>query len=462
MARHRLGTLSLSKHRGVRRALLPLGVFLTALLTLTSILFLVIDFSPAEYPLFTLTAVLSSLILLALLPKLRQRNQNAWAMTMLLTAVIVINHWLHGSNIIIVIDGLLVIAYLWWQRRAFHGRGIVPSSTAAERQHVLQIIQQHGRAAVSHLSLLSDKSYWFSSGGSAVAYLVKAHIALVLGDPIGPAEEAAVAIRGFRDFCHRQGWQPAFYQTEPAYTDLYKAAGFEVVCIGYEALAHLPTLTPSPHTQTIEIMRPPHSPTLLNTLHEVNDEWLTLMAGDEGYLSFSWFAEETLAQVVLALSRNEQNDIIAFATLFLYDDGRKAAVDLLRRCHEVDDQTVEHLLAALCSWCQQQGVETLSWGLSLLSEVDEAAVGSHLNRFYEKQGVPDFQAKFVSQWQPQYVVFPGHASLPAVCLALTLASNRGGWRSYVGERPLLLRQMVRLVDEQYKSHTAVIQLSEVN
>ncbi|MCB0034683.1 MAG: DUF2156 domain-containing protein, partial [Anaerolineales bacterium] len=270
MARHRLGTLSLSKYRRVRRALLPLGVFLTALMALSSILFLVIDFAPAEYPLFTLTAVLGSLFLLVLLPKLRQRSQNAWAMTMLLAAVLVINQWLYGANPLIVINGLLVIAYLWWQRRAFHGRGITPSSNAAERQRVLHIVQQHGRAAVSHLSLLPDKSYWFSADGSAVAYLVKARIALVLGDPIGSAEEAAAAIHGFRDFCHQQGWQPAFYQTEPAYTDLYKAAGFEVVCIGYEALAHLSTLTPSPPTETIEMMRPPHSPTLLNDLREVN------------------------------------------------------------------------------------------------------------------------------------------------------------------------------------------------
>jgi hypothetical protein len=49
------------------------------------------------------------------------------------------------------------------------------------------------------------------------------------------------------------------------------------------------------------------------------------------------------------------------------------------------------------------------------------------------------------------MVFPGYVSLSAVWLALTLASNEGDdWRVYLGKRPLLLKQMARLVSEQYK------------
>lgn len=463
MARHRLGTLPFSKHRGVRRALVPLGAFLAVLLALinmmtvffTSTAFPVLDFAPIDRPIFALTAVFSSLSLCFLVPTLRQRSQNAWVLAMVVAAVIVVNQWVNEANLIVIGWGILMIGYLWWQRREFHGRRMPSSTSTAEREQMMELVKRHGRTAVDHLALLSDKSYWFNEDGSAVAYVVKARIALVIGDPIGPAGDAAVTIRNFRDFCHRQGWQPAFYQTEPVYAELYKAAGFEVACIGWEALSDLQVCSPisslnSAHHNQIEIARPPHSDVLLNALRHVDAEWQTLMAGDDGYLSFSRFEEAILEQRVLVISRDEHNDIAAFVQLILYDNGRKAAVDLLRRRHDVEGQTVNTLFDALLGWCQQQGVETVSWGMSLLTEKDETAVGVHLSRFYEKQGVQDFQEQFALLWQPRYVVFPGYVSLPAVSFALTLASNRGRWHAYLGERPLLLQQMTRLVGEQYK------------
>ena len=54
----------------------------------------------------------------------------------------------------------------------------------------------------------------------------KGRVALALGDPIGPIEDAQSAIIDFRQFCLRNDWLPAFYQTLPANLEYYRADGY--------------------------------------------------------------------------------------------------------------------------------------------------------------------------------------------------------------------------------------------
>src|SRR5262249_18416313 len=81
------------------------------------------------------------------------------------------------------------------------------------RAQAAAIVEAHGRTALAHLALLDDKAYYFSPGGSLVAFTVYGRIAVALGDPISPLLDLGPAIAGYTEFCRLNDWQPVFYQT---------------------------------------------------------------------------------------------------------------------------------------------------------------------------------------------------------------------------------------------------------
>jgi phosphatidylglycerol lysyltransferase len=123
---------------------------------------------------------------------------------------------------------LLYAAWMLFRPVIFRG-----AASAEERRRAQAIVTQHGRSSLARLALLEDKSYYFSpTGQSVIAYVPKGRGAVALGDPIGPAADRQNAIIGFRAFCTRNDWHPAFYQTLPDDVNLYRSLGFRVLKIG--------------------------------------------------------------------------------------------------------------------------------------------------------------------------------------------------------------------------------------
>ena len=113
----------------------------------------------------------------------------------------------------------------------------------AGAQKAKVIVEQYGRSSLAPLTLLNDKSYYFStSGRSVIAYVPKGRGAIALGDPIGPDDDRKEVIFGFQQFCQHNDWHPAFYQTLPDDLDLYRELGFRVLKIGEEAIADITTV----------------------------------------------------------------------------------------------------------------------------------------------------------------------------------------------------------------------------
>jgi len=72
------------------------------------------------------------------------------------------------------------------------------TSLLDDRQRARQIVEAYGNSPNAFLTLLSDKSYFFSPGGSLIAYMVYRRVAVALSDPIGPPEDTAPIIAGFQ------------------------------------------------------------------------------------------------------------------------------------------------------------------------------------------------------------------------------------------------------------------------
>ena len=320
--------------------------------------------------------------------------------------------------------------------------------TDEERERAYKIIQQYGRSSLAHFCLLPDKSYYFSpSGKTVIAYVPKGRGAIALGDPIGAAEDLKDAIIGYREYCDRNDWYPAFYQTFPDNLDLYKSLGFKAVKIGEEGIVDLHTFTTqgkagrnlrnalnrfSKLGYQVKFYQPPIADEMLDRLKVISDEWLNEMQGSEKRFSLGWFDYNYLRNCEIATVEATEG-IIAFANIIPEYQLNEITLDLMRKLKDTEHGVMEFLFVSLFQHYQKLNYDSFNLGLSALSGLKEERSSrleggldylyEHLNRFYNFQGLHGFKDKFNPRWESRYLVYPSLAALPDVVVALVRADS---------------------------------------
>jgi phosphatidylglycerol lysyltransferase len=322
-------------------------------------------------------------------------------------------------------------------------------ASPAERERARQIITQYGCSALARLTLLDDKSYFFSAGGSAIAFAARGRVALALGDPIGPADDFLTCLQAFQQHCTRNDWQPAFYQVLPNHLEEYRSAGLQELCIGHEAVVDVTTFTlaggENKSVRTTinklnrlgfraEIISPPLSHDLVNQLRAISDEWLTERKSVEMRFATGWFDDEYLRDERVIIIRQPDGNIQAFANLLPEYQRSEMTIDLMRHRSQVENGLMDFLFASLFQWAQAQGLNSFSLGLSALSGIGEHSddpaierslhyIFEHVDQFYNFKGLHAFKEKFHPRWEPRYLIYPGNITLPSVALALAQANS---------------------------------------
>ncbi|NUN66856.1 bifunctional lysylphosphatidylglycerol flippase/synthetase MprF (plasmid) [Pseudanabaena biceps] len=350
------------------------------------------------------------------------------------------------ANSIYMIGAVTMSYGVWMLLRPVLSRGI----TVSDRQRAQAIVKQHGRSSLARFTLFDDKHYYFSpSGQSVIAYVPKGRGAIALGDPIGPSKDRQEAIVGFQQFCGRNDWYPAFYQTLPDDLELYASLGLQALQIGEESIVDLHTFTlegkPGKNLRTsinkmiktghcIEFYSPPIANSLLKELRFVSDEWLQMMQGSEKRFSLGWFDEAYLQDCKIAVVRSADGQVTAFANVIPEYQLNEITIDMMRRRQNVENGTMDFLFVSLFQHCKKQGYDSLNLGLSALSGIGrckqsprlEKAVRylySHLNQFYNFQGLHAYKEKFYPSWEPRYLIYPSWFALPDVVVALVRADS---------------------------------------
>ena len=320
--------------------------------------------------------------------------------------------------------------------------------TDEERERAYKIIQQHGRSSLANFCLLPDKSYYFSpSGKTVIAYVPKGRGAIALGDPTGAPEDLKDAIIGYREYCDRNDWYPAFYQTLPDYLDLYKTLGFKAVKIGEEGIVDLRTFTTqgkagrnlrnslnrfSKLGYQVKFYQPPIADELLDRLKVISDAWLNEMQGSEKRFSLGWFDYDYLRNCEIATVEGKEG-IIAFANIIPEYQSNEITIDLMRKLSNTEHGVMEFLFVSLFQHYQKLDYDSFNLGLSALSGLKEGRSSrleggldylyEHLNRFYNFQGLHGFKDKFNPRWESRYLIYPSLAALPDVVVALVRADS---------------------------------------
>lgn len=360
-----------------------------------------------------------------------------------------------ASSICIV--GAVTLLYALWMllRPVIFREG----ATEADRRRAKAIVEQYGHSSLARFTLLDDKSYYFSpSERTVIAYVPKGRGVIALGDPIGPIEDRSETILGFQQFCDRNDWQPAFYQTLPNELDVYRNLGFKALKIGEEAVVNLDTFTlqgkPGRKLRSvintltkqgygIVFYPPPISASLLLELRAISDQWLGKTAGAEKKFSLGWFDDDYLRGCEIAVVQDKAGNPIAFANIVPEYQLSEATIDLMRHQEDIAPGTMDFLFISLFQHFKERGYKGFNLGLAALAGVGETSESTrvekgirylydHLNQFYNFQGLRAYKDKFHPQWEPRYLMYPQAAALPNVAIALVRADSDDRLGDYFG------------------------------
>ncbi|MDF5722487.1 MAG: phosphatidylglycerol lysyltransferase domain-containing protein [Rhizonema sp. PD37] len=324
------------------------------------------------------------------------------------------------------------------------------STEPRERQRAREIVEQYGCSSLAAFTLLSDKNYYFSpTGRSVIAYVPKGRGAIALGDPIGPIEDRQEVIIAFQQFCQRNDWYPAFYQTLPDEIDMYKSLGFKVLNIGKEGVVDLnafslqgkagknlrtPLNRMTKMGYKVKFYQPPISHDLLRQLKPVSDEWLQMVQGSEKHFSLGWFDESYLRECEIAVVHSPDSEIVAFTNLLPEYQLNEITNDLMRYRRAIENGMMDFLFISMFQYYKERGYDSFNIGLSVLAGVGETAESrrlekvlhylyKHLERFYNFQGLYAYKDKFHPRWEPRYLVYPSLGALPDIVVALIRADS---------------------------------------
>jgi phosphatidylglycerol lysyltransferase len=362
------------------------------------------------------------------------------------------------ADSIYIISAVTLLYALWMLLRPVL---LHKEATPEERKRAKKIIEQYGRSSLARFALLNDKSYYFSpSGRSVIAYVPEGRSAIALGDPIGPIEERQEAIATFKQFCARNDWQPAFYQTLAADLELYESLGFKTLKIGEEAVVELPTFTlqgkAGKHLRTtvnkfnklgysVRFHTPPIADELLQELRAISNEWLEHIKGSEKKFSLGWFNDDYLKGCEIAVVYDSQENPLAFANIVPEYQLNEITIDLMRHLAKVKPGTMDFLFISMFERFKKLGYDSFNLGLVVLSGVGEISPSSrlergmhylyeHLNQFYNFQGLRAYKDKFNPHWESRYLVYPRLSALPDVVVGLVRADSGDRLGDYLETR----------------------------
>ncbi len=357
-------------------------------------------------------------------------------------------------------DSIYIIAAVTFGYALFSLLQPVVSRTAnrdEDRRRARAIVEAHGDDGFAFCALLDDKTYWFSPGGSVVAYAIVGRVAVAMSDPIGPRDDKPIAIREWVQFCRSNDWRPAFYEIYEQHLETHRAAGLKILRIAHEAFVDVQTYSlaggdnkglrstinsAKNHGLSAQFHSPPLSDELLGELRELSDGWLTSMHGGEKTFSLGAFEDDYIRNgAVMTVHENER--LVAFANIVSCYHSTESTIDLMRRVADSPKGTMELLFVSLFEWAKAQGFQTFNLGPSPFSGVGEHSddptsekaihfIYEHIDQFYNFKGLHAFKEKFHPQWRPLYLSYDGAAGLPLVAATVVRAdSGQSSWWQFL-------------------------------
>jgi lysylphosphatidylglycerol synthetase-like protein (DUF2156 family) len=343
---------------------------------------------------------------------------------------------------VVLLVGLLVS---FWRAR----------TTVDDQAHAraLELMVGNSGSSLGYMTTWPGNLYWFTDDGrAAFAYRVAATVALTTGGPLGDPAKHAEAVRGFGEFCHRNGWTPCLYSITEEMRDVALELGWSAVQVAEDTVVTLAALEfKGKKWQDIrtalnraakegiraEWTSYPQAPlSIRDQVRVISEEWVA----DKGMPEMGWTLgglDELDDPNVRCLIAVDEQWIVHGVTSWLpvYRDGQVVGwtLDFMRRRSSSNFKGgMEFLIASAAQHFKEEGAEFLSLSGAPLARLDRGEKGSPLDRLLDVTGkalepvygfrsLLAFKAKFQPQYRPLYMAYPDSSALPVIGNAISRA-----------------------------------------
>ena len=346
---------------------------------------------------------------------------------------------------------LVLLVYLIWVRGAFRARrkatiGIGDEPTLDE---VKDVLRSHGGGTLSWMTTWGGNSYARTSSG-IVAYQKRAGVAIVLADPLGPAESRGESVTEFIAMAERAGLIPCFFSAGDATKDAVPETWRSIV-VADDTIVDLPGLEftgkawaavrtsinrAGREEVTFRMTRlRDESWGVQQQLRAISEMWV----GDKGLpemgFTLGTLDEAMDPEVRLAIAVSTQGDVDGFLSwLPVYGEGGRVrgwTLDLMRRRDGGFGPVMEFLIGSSAKHFSDEGAEVLSLSGAPLAHdypPDAGAIASlsdwlanMLEPVYGFGSLHRFKEKFHPRYETMYLLFRDESDLTRIGAGLTRA-----------------------------------------
>ncbi len=270
---------------------------------------------------------------------------------------------------------------------------------ARERELVRSLVAAWGEDTLAPFILRADKSYFFSESERAfLAYRVVGGVAIVSGDPIGPADERCGLVGRFLSFAHERGWRVAVLGVSEGALGIYREHGLHALYHGDEAVIDAESF--SLEGRAIRKVR--------QSVHR---------------LEHAGYRAAVLRPGEIGPGLRTELEAIA----------RALSLSSMPRLRSSPNGFNEWLICETVAWARENGMARVSLNFSpyaalLVPEAEltgvqrvQAAALRSLKGHFQLDNLLLFNRKFFPLWQPRFVVYERRLDLPGVGIAALAA-----------------------------------------
>lgn len=342
---------------------------------------------------------------------------------------------------------LLFVGLLSWGLVRYLQGGKVQFGQFFDEAIVQSILKTYGGNLESQLVFLKDKRLFVYRQDEEPTVFLQFGLynnkCIVMGDPSGKKADFPAAIAAMIEEAEYLCYTPIFYEVSEPFVFLLHEYGYEFFKMGEEGRVYLPEFTLSGKKMkgnralinkltkerfTFEVLSPPFDSTLMAELKIISDAWLG--SRKEKGFSLGFFSEEYLQRSEIAIVRDTEEQIVAFANLMPAYESNITTIDLMRHHpKKAPTGSMDFLFIHLFEWSKEQGIDYFSLGMAPLANVGVLPKSfiqeriAHLvyqfgSRFYSFQGLRKYKAKYATIWIPSYLLYHRESWVLYVMIAL--------------------------------------------
>jgi phosphatidylglycerol lysyltransferase len=325
--------------------------------------------------------------------------------------------------------------------------------TEAELQEARQILMK-STDTEGFLVLLGDKYlFWNPQRTAFIMYATTSQFWIAMGDPVGEPEAIEELLYQFLEQADHYGAKIVFYQATTEWLPAYLDLGLSLFKLGEEAKVDLTTFTlQGKHRESqrsarnkfnrlgygFEILSGVAVADVMPVLREISDAWLLNKNTREKGFSLGFFEESYVSNTDVAVVKDEQGQIKAFANVWHTHEHEVITIDLMRYNPDSPSGIMDFLFAELMLWGKDKNYQWFSLGMAPLAGLESRPlaplwhkVGATIfkmgEHFYNFEGLYEYKAKFAPHWESRYLVAPAGLSVPFILMQITRLIS-GGWQ----------------------------------